>query len=137
MCPSPDELVPNVPADAVGRNGFQSGPLPGGESPEAAVFVLLRRRRRLCCADVPRILHTLETGTIISTRAAAGYLGARFPEWGPLLSDVRGRFFPSYSSPPLRARLARALAATRFVQAMIGHANRQHGLGHDRESHAG
>jgi hypothetical protein len=68
---------------------------------------------------LPRILHTLETGEIISKRAAASWLERRCPEWRSLVADTRGRFYPLRSSVRWRGRVRRAIATRRFVLAMI------------------
>ena len=42
-------------------------------------------------ATLPRILHTLETGTIISKPRAVELLAVRQPSWRALAEEVRGR----------------------------------------------
>jgi hypothetical protein len=66
---------------------------------------------------IPRILHTLESGTIISKRIAVERLRERFPEWCALTEPAH-----------LVRRLPRALETRRFILAMIAHANRTFGL---------
>jgi len=64
---------------------------------------------------LPRIVHTLETGTMISKGAAADLLRARYPQWEPLLAGT--------SSFPL-GRLGRAVATIGYLRAMIEEGNR-------------
>ena len=78
---------------------------------------------------LPRIVHTLETGTMISKGAAAELLDARYPQWRPLLADVRGRFPSGDRARYPLGRLARAVATVRYIRAMIAETNRRHGLG--------
>jgi hypothetical protein len=70
---------------------------------------------------LPRIIHTLEHGTIISKQQGLVLLDDRFPEWRDLSEDVcsrRGRRSVVPFGSPARAR--RTVA---FIRSMIAHGN--------------
>jgi hypothetical protein len=68
---------------------------------------------------LPRIIHTLEHGTIISKQQGLVLLDDRFPEWRDLSEDVRSRR-GMRSVAPFGSRARRTVA---FIRAMIAHGN--------------
>lgn len=77
---------------------------------DRAYQFLYRPAADFAAATLPRVLHTLETGEIISKPQALALLAERFPEWGPLASPGLGR-------------LARARTTVAFIRAMIERGN--------------
>ena len=70
---------------------------------------------------LPRIIHTLEHGTIISKQQALTLLEERFPEWRDLLEDVRSRSNGMVRLPV--GSPARARRVVSFIHSMIAHGN--------------
>lgn len=127
--PPARELVPPVPAaEVVAEMDFNLNVYWARKARQPLLY-LFDEPVDFAVLTLPRILHTLETGTMISKRAAAEVLDARYPQWRPLLDDVRGRFPSGDRSRFPLGRVARAVATVRYIRAMIADANRRHGLG--------
>ena len=127
--PSPGDLVPAIPSEALRTEmAFNLNRYWAPKVRRRLPMFVFNVPVDFAVLTIPRILHTLETGGIISKRAAADYLDSRFPEWKPLVDDVRSRFS---SAPPATRmnRITRALETRRFVLEMVDYANAQHGLG--------
>ena len=126
--PEPRELVPAVPrGDIDAEMDFNLNVYWHGRQRQAYRF-LFDAGVDFAVLTIGRILHTLENGTMISKRAAADYLDARFAEWRPLVGEVRGRFHPDRRSPGPFARPLRAVRTYRFVDSMIAFANERYRL---------
>jgi predicted nucleotidyltransferase len=123
------ELVPPVPSeDVVAEMDFNLNVYWAKKARQPLLY-LFDAPVDFAVLTLPRILHTLETGTMISKGAAAELVDARYPQWRPLLADVRGRFPEGDHSRFPLGRIARAVATVRYIRAMIAEANRRHGLG--------
>jgi predicted nucleotidyltransferase len=127
--PPARELVPPVPADDVFAEMDFNLNVYWAKKARQPLLYLFDEPVDFAVLTLPRVVHTLDTGTMISKGAAAELLDTRYPQWRPLLADVRGRF-PSGDRVrfPL-GRVARAVATVRYIRAMIADANRRHGLG--------
>ncbi len=126
--PAPVDVFREVPPDAIREEmDFNLNVYWAGRARRPYLF-LFDRMADFAVLTVPRILHTLETGSMISKRRAADYLDARFPEWAHLVRDVRRRFHPGRSPSPILARPRRALLVRRFVREMITYADSRYGL---------
>lgn len=130
--PPPNTWLPPVPRAAIDAEMDFNLNVYWASKVKRPYLFLFNEMVDFAVLTLPRILHTLETGTMISKRRAADYIEARFPQWDGLVKDVRGRFYPAHESPPLSGRMGRAVATRRFIRAMIAHANCRHALGERR-----
>lgn len=75
---------------------------------------------RFAVATLPRIIHALEHGEIVSKQQGISLLRERFPEWESFAEEVM------HARAPLGG-IGRARAAIEFIHAMIDHADRTFG----------